>query len=42
MSGGHFNYAQRHINDIAESIAEYLKHNKYGYSYGTMLPIGSD
>lgn len=35
MSGGHFNYAQRHINDIAESIAEYLKHNKYGYSYDT-------
>jgi uncharacterized protein with ATP-grasp and redox domains len=36
MSGGHFNYAQRHINDIAESIAEYLKHNKYGYSYDTI------
>ena len=35
MSGGHFNYAQRYINDIAESIAEYLKHNKYGYSYDT-------
>ena len=35
MSGAHFNYAQRHISDIAESIAEYLKHNKYGYSYET-------
>lgn len=35
MSGGHFDYKQRQINDIAESIAEYLKHNKYGYSYDT-------
>lgn len=35
MSGGHFDYKQFHINDIAESIAEYLKHNKYEYSYDT-------
>lgn len=24
MSGGHFNYGQYHINDIADSIEEYL------------------
>jgi hypothetical protein len=27
MSGGHFNYAQSHIQDIAESIGEVIRDN---------------
>jgi hypothetical protein len=36
MSGGHFNYDQFRINDIADSIKEYIKDNKYEYSKETI------
>jgi len=38
MSGGHFDYQQYRLHDIAQSIEEIIAHNnvenEYGYSYG--------
>lgn len=36
MSGGHFDYSQYRLEDIASEIDRYIKNNEYGYSLETL------